>query len=711
MRATGSTEDGPGATEPPGSAVADVEAHQLRERLDRQARLREASANPARSAETARLLVETARQLGETLDPLRVYERFHDLLADTVPHDGLIVSSFDPADNLIRCEYAWTDGKRLDASTLPPLPLSPTGGGMQSHVIRTGEALLANDVAERVQSGGGTFYNVDAEGRVEKIPEGAAPPTRAAIMVPIKHEGQVAGVVQLMSDRESYTDADVELVEALVSQMAAAVRNAKLYQALQETEGRFRAIFENAAVGISEVALDGRWLHVNDRLCEIVGYPREELLRLTFHELTHSDDLAGDLERTERLLAGEITSFSMEKRYRREDGSIVWVLLAVSLLRDDAGQPLRFISVVEDISARKEAEEEQRRLEAAAEAARAVAREREEAAGVLAAIGDGIVLLDDSGVVRLWNPAAERIVGLAAANVVGRPIEEAVPAWRVVAERLPRGDETSVETLPVEVGERELWLSFRAVRSAHGVVYAFRDETHERTLDRAKSDFIATVSHELRTPLAAVYGAAQTLGRTDAALTDEQRRPLLEMMTTQSERLAEIVEEVLLASKLERGEVPLASEPIDVAELAADTVETMRGRLRAGSTLELVAPVEVPPARGDKAKVRQVLMNLVENAIKYSPGGGDITVDVAAHEASVRIEVRDRGLGIAAAEHERIFEKFYRVDPHLTRAPGGTGLGLYICRELVQRMEGRIGVESEEGVGSTFFVELPVAAV
>jgi PAS domain S-box-containing protein len=685
-----------------------VELHALHDRLDRQARLLEA-ASATQSAETARLLVETARQLGETLELERVYDRFHTLLAETVPHDGLVVSSYDPEDNAIRAEYVWTDGKRLDPATLPPLELNRSGEGMQSRVITTGKTLLANDVAERVESGSGTYYNVDAERGVRKIPEAGPAATRAAIMVPVKDEGRVVGVVQLMSDRGAYTSEQVELVEALVSQMAAAVRNARLYQALRESEARFRAIFENAAVGISEVDVEGRWLRANDRLCEIVGYSREELLGLTFQQITHPDDLQADLALTERLLAGEIDSFSMEKRYFRKDGGMVWILLAVSLLRDEAGEPLRYIAVVEDIAGRKHAEEERRRLEAAAEAARAVAREREQASRVLAAVGDGIVLVDDSGEVRLWNPAAERILGLRGAHVLGRRLEDLVPAWREVRERLPRGDETSAETLPLEVGDEELWLSLVAVRSADGVIYAFRDETHERTLEQAKSEFIATVSHELRTPLAAVYGAAQTLLRQDFVLTDDQRRPLLEMVAIQCERLTDILEEVLLASKLERGELPLDSEPLDVGEIAREIVAAMRARLPEGTTLELSASPELPPARGDTAKFRQVLVNLVDNAIKYSPDGGTVTVAVEARDGSVRVEVSDRGLGIPTSEQERVFEKFYRVDPHLSRGPGGTGLGLYICRELVQRMDGRIDVESTEGMGSTFSVELPLA--
>jgi PAS domain S-box-containing protein len=554
-----------------------VELAQLRERGDRQARLIAAMAGEAaaRSAETARLLVETARQLGETLDPDRVYDRFHELLRDTVPHDGVVVSSFDAEADVIRCEYVWTDGRKLDPNTLPPLRPNPDGEGMQTVVIRTGETLLANDVAERVQAGRGTFYNVDGEGNVRKIADSGPPPTRAAIMTPVKHEGRVVGIVQVMSDHQTYTADQAELVEALVGQMSAAVRNARLYEAaqaeiaararaereLRESEARLRATFENAAVGIAHVGLDGTWLRVNDRLCEIAGYPREELLGRAVEELAHADEANEEAGAAARLRAGEIDHYSGERRLLRKDGGAVWVSITWSTVADESGEPFHLIAVVEDISARKRAEGERRRLEVAAEAARAVAHERAQAARVLAAVGDGVVLVDDVGVVRLWNPAAERIVGLAAKDVLGRRLVDAFPGWQVVAARVATtSDASSRETLPILVGERELWLSLVGVRSPDGTVYAFRDETAERALERAKSDFVATVSHELRTPLAGIYGAAVTLQRRDILLADDQRQHLLSIVALEAERLARIVDEILVAAELESGRIRLTDE-------------------------------------------------------------------------------------------------------------------------------------------------------
>ena len=536
-----------------------------------------------RKAEVATLLLDAARQLGETLEPERVYERFHELLGGLVPHDGIVVSSYDERDGLIRCEYAWVEGNVIDPSTLPALPLNREGGGMQSRVIVTGESSLFNDVAERVQSVDGEYYNVDREGTVQRIPDSGSAGTTAAMMVPVKHEGRVVGVVQLMTDRGTYSQEQLELCEGLVAQMAAAVRNARL-------------------------------------------------------------------------------------------------------------------------------QKERRRLEAAEAAARAVAAERERAAQVLEAVGDGIFLVDDASMVRLWNRAAELATGLSAADVLGRPLSAVLADWDALAERIPVAEDAPASrpvTLPIEIGGRDLWLSFVAVRGADGIVYAFRDVTNERRLEEEKSDFVATISHELRTPMAAVYGAAETLMRREGELTPEQHHQLVAMIAAQAARLSQITEEVLLTNQLDRGDLPLEHEPVDVADVVKRTVEAMESQLPEPVVVDVQIRPDAGAASGDADRIQQVVVNLLDNAAKY--GGAPVRIRVDSADGNVRICVADSGPGITRADQERIFEKFYRADPQHARTPSGTGLGLYISRELVRRMGGRLDVRSEPGSGAEFIVELPRA--
>jgi len=340
------------------------------------------------------------------------------------------------------------------------------------------------------------------------------------------------------------------------------------------------------------------------------------------------------------------------------------------------------------------------------------AHERGKAARVIGSIADGVMLVDEVGIVRLWNPAAEAITGLPGEALIGRPLEQALPGWTAVAEMVVDNVSCSspvrAATVPVDVAGQELWLSIRGVGFADGTVYAFQDITEAHQLEQLKADFIATVSHELRTPLAAIHGAAKTLQRDDVIAGSEVFDRLLGVISDQSERLAALVNDILLASRVTSPELEVATEPVDVAVLAAEVIGAVRALSGDGLRVELVAPPALPPLASDGEKLRQVLTNLVANAAKYSPGGGRIRVELEADESKFRILVRDEGIGIAAADQSLIFEKFYRADANMTRGVSGSGLGLYISRELVNRMGGAISVESAVGKGSTFVATLPL---
>lgn len=339
-------------------------------------------------------------------------------------------------------------------------------------------------------------------------------------------------------------------------------------------------------------------------------------------------------------------------------------------------------------------------------------QEGAEAAQVLTYVGDGVVLVDQAGIVRLWNPAAEAVIGVAADGVVGHTAVDVIPGWPTLAERIPvsaapNPDEPA--TLPVETDEGERWISISGVQFFGGTVYAFRDVTAAHRLNELKAEFVSTASHELRTPLAAVYGAAQTLRRHDFALDESGRERFIALIVEESDRLSRIVNEILLANQLDAGRLDLLTETFDPAELLERVAESARTRAPAKVPIELDVPESVPSVGADRDKARQVLVNLVENAVKYSPDGGKVELGVRAGPGTVHFFVRDQGLGIPSEEQARIFDKFYRLDPDMTRGVGGTGLGLYICRELVERMGGQISVTSETGVGSTFTFDLPRA--
>jgi PAS domain S-box-containing protein len=414
----------------------------------------------------------------------------------------------------------------------------------------------------------------------------------------------------------------------------------------------------------------------------------------------------------------ELAGADIGAEFPRESASLISVAIqsrgrslgALTLARSAPGPPYGVdeLALAEDLAVRIGVAIDRARLHRQVE-------ERADAARVLTYVADAVLLVDRMGMVRLWNPAAERITGIVAGDLVGHPAGERIGGWHDSVDSVPVA--TSPEPghsevmIPLDTEKGERWVSISGVQFFDGTVYAFRDVTEVRQLEELKADFIATASHELRTPLAAVYGAAQTLLRHDFALDEAGRDRFVSLIAEESDRLGRIVNEILLANQLDAGRVDLGSEPFDAVELVERVADAARVHAPANVTIERSAPESVPLVSADRDKVRQILVNLIENAMKYSPDGGRIDVGLepgqASGEETVVFYVKDQGLGIPEEEQGRIFEKFYRLDPQMTRGVGGTGLGLYICSELVNRMGGHIWVESTEGKGSTFLLELP----
>jgi PAS domain S-box-containing protein len=340
-----------------------------------------------------------------------------------------------------------------------------------------------------------------------------------------------------------------------------------------------------------------------------------------------------------------------------------------------------------------------------------VSIEKERSVAILANVADGIVAVDHDGKVVLWNAAAEAITGVPSEEAFGR-----TPAQ--VLQRTLESEGTAAQTGPrllsIMRGNEEVWLSLSEavmrdpLGEVAGRIFAFRDISADRMVEQVKSDFVAAVSHELRTPLTSIYGFAETLLREDVLFGEDERRTFLGYIASESERLTEIVDQLLNVARLDAGDLTVEPEEIDVASVVSEVVETVEeADAMNGHRFELDLPSEPLAAEADRDKLRQVFSILVENAIKYSPSGGTVTVGARRTDQGVEVRVVDEGAGIPVAEQERIFRKFYRAESNARAGAGGTGLGLFIARELVTAMGGRIWVESAEGAGSSFAFELP----
>jgi PAS domain S-box-containing protein len=349
-----------------------------------------------------------------------------------------------------------------------------------------------------------------------------------------------------------------------------------------------------------------------------------------------------------------------------------------------------------------------------AELYQSVALEKERSVAILSNIADGIVAVDRDGKVVLWNSAAERITGVPADEALGRPPNEVLqrelesPGDAPVGERL----------VSLRRGGEEIWLSLTeaVMRDPAGAIagriFAFRDISAERVVEQMKSEFVSNVSRELRSPLTSIYGFAETLMRDDVLFGDEERATFLGYIASEAGRLTAIVDRLLAVARLDSGDLQVQLSPTDVGAIVTEVVAAAKQSLVLdGHEFVLELPPEPLAVDADREKLRQIVMDLVENAVKYSPGGGTVRVSAQRRDDTVEVKVDDEGIGIPQAEQTRIFAKFYRAEgAGRDLASGGTGLGLFIAKELLAAMRGRIWVDSREGEGSSFSFALPLSA-
>lgn len=348
-----------------------------------------------------------------------------------------------------------------------------------------------------------------------------------------------------------------------------------------------------------------------------------------------------------------------------------------------------------------------------------IAHDREQLRAILGGMVEGVVAVDGGGRVLFANERAGELLGFDPDAATGRPLARAarVPGFREVVEQGLGGDGPHREELDGRGGPDGRSLAVYVSRfpgaGAAGAVVVVHDTTELRRLEGVRQEFVANASHELKTPLAVIQSAVEAL--TDGAADDPAHRDqFLGMVAAEADRLVALVQDLLSLARIESGELGLELGPVPLDRAILDCLDRHQGRAEAKTlTLVEVPPADAPPgvpAAADPDALRQVLDNLVDNAIKYTPNGGRITVRWSAAAEAVAVEVEDTGVGIPAEHLGRVFERFYRVDKARSREVGGTGLGLSIVKRLVQAMRGAVQVASTEGKGTTFRLTLPRAA-
>lgn len=469
--------------------------------------------------------------------------------------------------------------------------------------------------------------------------------------------------------------------------------------------GPLEHALDYAPTGIALLTGDGRIRWANRRLCRMLRRDADDLVGTRLSVLTDPDDYTDAEISAELLEIGQMRDRG-RLRFIRPDGTKVWGGLSISRLPDEDGGPA-IVAQVNDLSALMRAEEQ--------------------LGMVVQGLVDGIVTFDPRGRVATSNPAAARLLGIAATQLLGAVRE---PDWVMIDEDgepvapdarpeavVARTGEPAHQSLGVPIDDgtvRWLRVSAHPIERPNGerwVVASYRDVSEHRRVeaelavsvaaDRAKSEFLSRMSHELRTPLNVVLGFAQLLQMDDLAAT---QRESVEQILTAGRHLLELVEEVLDLERIERGRLEVVLRPVPVLDALREALELVQPLADANEiTVEMRAETEpTSMAVADAVRLRQVLLNLLTNAIKYNHRGGRVTLSGREIAGMIVVRVRDSGRGIAPDQLTRIFLPFERLEADALGIDGA-GVGLALSKRLVEAMGGQIGVESSLGVGSTFW--------
>lgn len=467
---------------------------------------------------------------------------------------------------------------------------------------------------------------------------------------------------------------------------------------LAEAERKERSIIENAVDVICSVDTGFRFNTVSPAAEKVWGYHPDELVGSRLFDLVPDEDREGTVA---ALKAAAVTTSdqSFESRIIKKNGEKMNVLWSAHW--SQAEQAL--FCVAHDFTERKKAEEAQRASE-------------ERIRRVIESMPVGILIADEHGYIELTNYSLENMFGTRYDDLIGQHLNtlflksSAQTPAQFMDQMVSRAMEKSVPlearrsdgtTFPVEVSLNEI-----TVREGKRLLTTILDVTERHEIERLKQEFVAMVSHDLKTPLSSVQGILGLIAARAFGDLSDRGMQLVGTAEVQVERLIKLISDLLLVEKLEAGKFDLSCEELQIEDIVQQALDTVRSQAESRG-VELSLEIENTRVEADALRMVQVLVNLLSNAIKFSPPNGKVTVSSGVEEEWVVVRVSDQGRGVPEKARSRIFDRFKQVEDSDSREKGGTGLGLAICKQIIESHGGKIGVESEEGKGSTFWIRIP----
>jgi PAS domain S-box-containing protein len=584
--------------------------------------------------------------------------------------------------------------------------------------------------------------------------------------VPLLDRTTTLGVALLAAPaRSRLSERDRVLFASMVARASAAIRQhalrettARQARQLAEAEARYRATFEHAGVGIAELALDGRWVRLNERYCKLLGYSHDELLTRRWQDVTHADDVEVDRVLSRRLAAGELDSYEVDKRCVRKDGRVVSVRLTMGVIRDTDGRPVHFVAAAQDIDMAKRMRQRleimagaSARLVSTLDPQEAIERVAQLAVpalsdwcGVMVERAPGASELelravahrDPACVEHVWEMQRRRpyraLDGLleqvrreGAPKLLTEVDERALRRLACDEEHLAMLRELGVRSLliiPLRARER----TFGALLLAHaesnrrfdaddvdllqvlaerGAMAIDNAQLHDETRRavQLRDQILAIVSHDLRNPLSAIDLASQLLYESATGAGDARASRQASIIRRNAARMARLIGDLLDVSSIQAGKLAIVRRPVELGPLMAEAREAHEPHARdKGIDFDVRAEVDGARLSGDRDRILQVLSNLVGNAIKFCRAGDRVTVQARVVDGQARIQVSDTGPGIPEQDRGHVFDLYWKG------RRGGTGLGLAISKGIVEAHGGRIEVAGGPERGSTFAFTVPL---